>query len=336
VLKYGVIGYGYWGPNLVRVLNQAKGSTVAAVADKVPANLAKVAALYPKTVTHADGAAIINDPAIDVVAVATPVTTHYPLAAAALEAGKHVLVEKPLCGSLREAELLVELAAKKNRQIFTDHTFVYTGAVQKIAEMSEKGELGRVLYYDSTRINLGLYQHDSNVIWDLVVHDLAILQRVMPSQPTAISATAVDPMGTNFASLAYVTLFYPGNAVAHVHASWLAPVKIRQVIVGGDKSMVVYDDISPSEKIRIYDKGVEFVRDPAREHAMKVEYRIGDMRAPVIDGREALAVLVDHANECFAANTPALTSGEVGMRIVKLLELADQSAARSGVILEVK
>jgi predicted dehydrogenase len=336
VLNYGVIGYGYWGPNLVRVLNQAKGSTVVAVADKVPANLAKVAALYPKTVTHSDGAAIIADPAIDVVAVATPVSTHYPLAAAALEAGKHVLVEKPLCGSLREAEQLIELAAKKNLQIFTDHTFVYTGAVRKIADMSEKGELGRILYYDSTRINLGLYQHDSNVIWDLVVHDLAILQRVMPGQPVAISATAVDPMGTNFASLAYVTLFYPGNAVAHIHASWLAPVKIRQVIVGGDKSMVVYDDISPAEKIRIYDKGVEFVRDPAREHEMKVEYRIGDMRAPVIDGREPLGVLVEHANDCFVANKPALTSGEVGMRIVKLLELADQSAAKSGIILEVK
>jgi predicted dehydrogenase len=335
MLKVGVIGYGYWGPNLVRVFNQAKDSIVVAVADKLPASRAKVEALYPKTVTYDDAMAIIGDPAIDVVAVATPVSTHYELAAAALNAGKHVLVEKPLCSSLADAERLVELAAKKDRQILSDHTFVYTGAVQKIAEMAEGGALGRVLYYDSTRINLGLFQHDVNVIWDLVVHDLAILQRIMPEQPTAIGALALDPMGSSLASVAYVTLFYPGNAVAHVHASWLAPVKIRQVIVGGDKSMVVYDDLSPAEKIRIYDKGVEFVRDPVREHAMKVDYRIGDMRAPVIDGREALAVLAAHANECFAANKPPITSGEVGMRIVKLLELADQSARRSGAVLPV-
>jgi predicted dehydrogenase len=335
MLKYGVIGYGYWGPNLVRVFNQAKDSTVVAVADKLPANRAKVEALYPKTVTHDDAMAVINDPAIDVVAVATPVTTHYPLALAALNAGKHVLVEKPLSSSFADAERLVELAAKKNRQIFADHTFLYTGAVQKIGAMADAGELGRILYYDSTRINLGLFQHDVNVIWDLVVHDLAILQRIMPAQPTAISAQAFDPTASGLASVAYVTLFYPGNAVAHMHASWLAPVKIRQVIVGGDKSMVVYDDLSASEKIRIYDKGVEFVRDPVREHAMKVEYRIGDMRAPVIDTREALVNLADHANECFAANKPPVTSGEVGMRIVKLLELADKSAQQSGAVLQV-
>jgi predicted dehydrogenase len=338
MLKVGVIGYGYWGPNLVRVFNQAKDSTVVAVADKLPANRAKVEALYPKTVTHDDARAVINDPTIDVVAVATPVSTHYELAAAALNAGKHVLVEKPLCGSLADAERLVELAAKKNRQILADHTFVYTGAVRKIGEMSDRGELGRILYYDSTRINLGLFQHDVNVIWDLAVHDFAILQRIMPEQPTAISAQALDPLGaggSSLASVAYVTLFYPGNTVAHVHASWLAPVKIRQVIVGGDKSMVVYDDLSPAEKIRIYDKGVEFVRDPVREHAMRVEYRIGDMRAPVIDTTEALVALAKHANECFAANKPPVTSGEVGMRIVKLLELADRSAQQSGAVLSV-
>lgn len=335
MLKVGVIGYGYWGPNLVRVFNQAKNSTVVAVADRLAANRAKVEGLYPKIVTHDDAAAIINDPAIDVVAVATPVSTHYELAAAALNAGKHVLVEKPLCASLSDAERLVELAAKKNRQIFADHTFVYTGAVRRIAEMAESGELGRILYYDSTRINLGLFQHDVNVIWDLVVHDLAILQRIMPGQPTAVSALAFDPTGSGLASVAYVTMHYPENTVAHVHASWLAPVKIRQVIVGGDRSMVVYDDLSPAEKIRIYDKGVEFVRDPVREHAMKVEYRIGDMRAPVIDTREALVTLANHANECFAANKPPITSGEVGMRIVKLLELADRSAQQSGAVLSV-
>jgi predicted dehydrogenase len=270
------------------------------------------------------------------VVVATPVSTHFDLARAVLEAGKHVVVEKPLCATAAQAEALVELAACKNLQILTDHTFVYTAAVRYIAEMRIAGDLGRILYYDSTRISLGLFQSDVNVIWDLVVHDFAILQQLMPAAPVAISATALDPMGSLQASLAYVTLYYPDNTVSHVHASWLAPVKIRQIIVGGDRSMVVYDDLNPSEKIRIYNKGVEIIRDVERARALKVDYRIGDMRAPHLDGREALSVMAEHANECFAANKPALTSGEVGMRIVKLLELADQSASKSGIILEVK
>lgn len=334
MLKYGIIGYGYWGPNLARAFNQAAGSTLAAVADQQSRNRDRAASLYPKIRVFDDAHAMIRDPEIDVIAVATPVSTHFALAKAALEAGKHVVVEKPLCGSIAEAEQLVELAAKKNRQILTDHTFVYTAAVRRIAEMSAAGELGRVLYYDSTRINLGLFQSDVNVIWDLVVHDFAILQHLMPAAPVAISATALDPMGSVQTSLAYVTLYYPGNTVAHVHASWLAPVKIRQIIVGGDKSMVVYDDLNPSEKIRIYDKGVSILRDAELERSLKVDYRIGDMRAPHLDNREALAVMADHANECFAANKAPLTSGEIGLNIVRLLETADLSARQGGAILK--
>ncbi len=227
MLKYGVIGYGYWGPNLARVFNQAEGSRLAAVADRDEKSRARAAGLYPNIKVHADARELIGDPGIDVVAIATPVSTHYPLAEAALKAGKHVVVEKPLCGSYDEAARLVELAAKVGRQIVTDHTFVYTDAVRKIAEMSANGELGRILYYDSTRINLGLFQSDVNVIWDLAVHDFAILSRIMPAKPEAISATAVDPMGTATESLTYITLYYPGNTLAHMRKSRIDEVASR-------------------------------------------------------------------------------------------------------------
>ena len=333
MLKYGVIGYGYWGPNLARVFNQAEGSKLVAVADRDEKSRARAGGLYPNIVVHADARDLIADASIDVVAIATPVSTHFALAEAALKAGKHVVVEKPLCGSSDEAARLVELAAKVGRQILTDHTFVYTDAVRKIADMSANGELGRILYYNSTRINLGLFQSDVNVIWDLAVHDFAILSRIMPAKPEAIGATAIDPMGTATESLTYITLYYPGNTVAHIHASWLAPVKIRSIIIGGDRSMVVYDDVDVSEKIRIYDKGISIIKDPEVQRQMKVAYRVGDMRAPKLDGREALGVMAQHANECFTKGVAPITSGEVGLQVVRLLESAEASARKGGEII---
>jgi predicted dehydrogenase len=333
MLKYGVIGYGYWGPNLVRVLNTAKESRVIAVADQVAANRDKVAGLYPAMKVMADARELIADPAIDAVAIATPVTTHFDLAWAALDAGKHVIVEKPLCESSEKAAKLVEFAAKKQRQILVDHTFVYTGAVKKILSYSNDGRLGRVLYYDSTRVNLGLYQKDVNVIWDLAVHDFSIILQVLPGRPVGISAISSDPLKIGVEAVAQITLLYPDQVMAHVNASWLSPVKVRQVLIGGDKSMIVYDDLEPDTKIRLYDKGIEFTQDPARQHAMKVEYRVGDMLAPQIDTREALGHMAEHANDCFANNKPPLTGGEVGSKIVRLLELADRSAANRGEML---
>lgn len=332
MLRYGIVGYGYWGPNLARVFNQAEGSTLVAVADRDEKSRMRAASLYPNIAVHADARALIADPAIDVVAIATPVSTHFELARAALEAGKHVVVEKPLCGSSDEAARLVELAARVGRQILTDHTFVYTDAVRRIADMAASGELGRILYYDSTRINLGLFQSDVNVIWDLAVHDFAILSRIMPAPPEAISATAIDPMGTGTESLTYITLYYPGSTVAHIHASWLAPVKIRSIIIGGDRSMVVYDDLDVAEKIRIYDKGISVIKDTELQRQMRVAYRVGDMRAPKLDGREALSVMAEHANECFAGGVPPITSGEVGLQVVRLLESAEASARKGGQI----
>jgi len=336
MLNYGIVGYGYWGPNLTRVFNQAAGSKVLAVADQQAANRAKVKGLYPAIDVYAEASELIADTRIDAVAIATPISTHYALATAALDAGKHVIVEKPLCASSDDAARLVDLAARRNLQILVDHTFVYTGAVRKMNEVVTASKLGRVLYYDSIRINLGLYQQDMNVIWDLVVHDLAILSSVMPRRPEAVSAIYADPLKTGVPGIAYVTLFYPDNVVAHMHASWLAPVKIRQVVLGGDKSMIVYDDLNPSEKIRIYDKGVELAPSLEQAYALKVEYRHGDMLAPQVESREALAVMADHANHCFDKNIAPMTSGEVGMRIVRLLELADRSAQRNGEVLRVE
>lgn len=333
MLKYGVIGYGYWGPNLVRVLNTAKESRVIAVADQVAANRERAAGLYPAMRVTADARELIADPAIDAVAIATPVTTHFELAWAALDAGKHVIVEKPLCESSEKAARLVDFAAKKQRQILVDHTFVYTGAVKKILSYSDDGRLGRVLYYDSTRINLGLYQKDVNVIWDLAVHDFSIILQLLPGRPVGISAISSDPLRIGVEAVAQITLLYPDQVMAHVNASWLSPVKVRQVLIGGDKSMIVYDDLDPSTKIRLYDKGVEFTQDPARQYAMKVEYRVGDMLAPQVESREALATMAEHANDCFANNKPPLTGGDISTKIVRLLELADRSAQNRGEML---
>jgi len=310
MLKYGVIGYGYWGPNLVRVLNTAKESRVIAVADQVAANRARVAELYPAMKVMTDARELLADPAIDAVAI-----------------------EKPLCESSEKAAKLVEFAARKQRQILVDHTFVYTGAVRKILSYLNEGRLGRVLYYDSTRINLGLYQKDVNVIWDLAVHDFSIILQLMPGRPVGISAISSDPLKIGVEAVAQITLLYPDQVMAHVNASWLSPVKVRQVLIGGDKSMIVYDDLDPSTKIRLYDKGVEFTQDPARQYAMKVEYRVGDMLAPQVDSREALAAMAEHANDCFASNKPPLTGGDVGSKIVRLLELADRSASNRGEML---
>jgi predicted dehydrogenase len=333
MLKYGVIGYGYWGPNLVRVLNTAKDSRVVAVADQVAANREKAAGLYPAMKITDDARELIADPAIDAIAIATPVTTHFDLAWAALDAGKHVIVEKPLCESAEKAEKLVEFAAKKQRQILVDHTFVYTGAVRKVLSYRDEGRLGRVLYYDSTRINLGLYQKDVNVIWDLAVHDFSIILQLLPGRPVGISAISSDPLQIGVEAVAQITLLYPDQVMAHVNTSWLSPVKVRQILIGGDKSMIVYDDLEPDTKIRLYDKGVEFTQDPQRQHAMKVEYRVGDMLAPQVDTREALSHMAAHANECFAANKSPLTGGAVGAKIVRLLELADLSASKRGEML---
>jgi predicted dehydrogenase len=330
MLNYGVIGYGYWGPNLVRVLNGAEDSHVSIVCDRDPKRLAALQKIYPAIRTSSDPTELIADPAIDVVVIATPVSTHFPLGLAALQAGKHIFVEKPLASSTQESACLLEEAEKRHRIIFVDHTFVYTGAVRKIRDLIDAAKLGDILYYDSVRVNLGLFQSDVNVIWDLVVHDLAILERLLPDRPTAVSAIAARPIANQPEGIAYVSLYYPGDVIAHIHASWLAPVKVRQTLIGGTKRMIVYNDLDPSEKIKLYDKGVEVVTDTAEAHRMKVGYRSGDMLAPDIDGTEALVYAARHANDCFASGSQPITNGAVGHRIVTILEAADASMRDRG------
>lgn len=330
MLQYGVIGFGYWGPNLVRVLSTAERSMVKYVCEARDHRRELVAKMYPMAKVITDYRELLEDPDVDVVAIATPVSTHSRLAVEALEAGKHVFVEKPLAATVEEASHILEKAQAANRTVFVDHTFVYTEAVRKIANLIDNQELGELLYYDSTRVNLGLFQHDVNVIWDLVVHDIAILDRISPNPPTSVMAITSSPIPNQHESIAYVTLFYEKNFIAHIHASWLSPVKIRRTLIGGTRRMIVYDDLEPSEKIKIYDKGVELVHDPAASYALQVGYRSGDMVSPMINPYEALATAVSHANASFLEGVQPITSGNTGYQVVRILEAANQSAQQGG------
>jgi predicted dehydrogenase len=323
-LRYGVIGFGYWGPNIARPINQSERSRLAAIAEQDPKRRALAERDYPFARIAVDAQELIDDPELDVIAIATPISTHYPLAMAALRAGKHLFIEKPMATSSRECEELLAEAGRRKRIIFVDHTFVYTGAIRKIRQLIRAGELGRIMYYDSVRINLGLIQRDSNVIWDLIVHDLAILDYIMPDKPRAVMALGARPIAGQPESIAYMTLFYPDEVIAHVHASWLAPVKVRQTLIGGDRRMIVYNDLEPSEKIKIYDRGVDTGYGP-EAYGMRIGYRSGDMVAPQVDLTEALRTAIEDANASIIEGRPPTTDGAVGHRIVSILEAADAS-----------
>lgn len=330
MLNIGVIGYGYWGPNLVRNFAETPGVTVRAVADLDPRKRELVQRRYPAVETSADFMAVLSDPQIDAVAIATPVSTHFELAMAALKAGKHVWVEKPMTETALQARKLVDEAAKRGRVLFADHTFIYTGAVRKMAEIVAGGELGKVYYYDSIRVNLGLFQHDVNVVSDLAVHDFAILDHLLKEHPVAVSASGMTHFPGRPENLAYVTLFYDSGTIAHVNVNWLAPVKVRQVLLGGSKKMIVYDDMQPSEKIKVYDSGVSFTDDPAKIYQLRVGYRTGDMLAPKLDGSEALRVAGEHFAKCIETGATPQTDGQLGLRVVELIEAATSSMRGKG------
>lgn len=323
-LRYGVIGFGYWGPNIARPIHQSMQSRLVAIAEQDPARRALAQRDYPFTRMVVDAGELIADPEIDVVVVATPISTHYALAMAALQAGKHVFIEKPMATAAHECAALIAEAKRRDRIIFVDHTFVYTGAIRKIRDLIGAGELGRIMYYDSVRVNLGLIQRDSNVIWDLIVHDLAILDYIMPEKPHAVMALGAKPIKGQPESIAYTTLFYPDDVIAHVHASWLAPVKVRQTLIGGDRRMIVYNDLEPSEKIKIYDRGVD-TGYKSEAYGIRIGYRSGDMVAPQVDLTEALRTAIDHANACILEGTQPTTDGAAGSRVVSILEAADES-----------
>jgi predicted dehydrogenase len=333
-LRIGVIGYGYWGPNLVRNFAAGARTKVAAIADGSAHRRQVAQSQYPYIKIVEDAATLINDPDIDAVAIATPIFTHHELAKRALEAGKHVLVEKPLAPSIAQAEELAELADRQKRVLMVDHTFVYTGAVRKIREVIAAGDLGRVLYFDSVRINLGLFQPDFNVIWDLAPHDLTIMDFVL-SQTIGAQARWVSAIGVSHyarqENLAYVTIGFDDGLLAHVHVNWVAPVKTRRTIIAGAAKMLVWDDTSPVEPVKIYESSVDVQHiDKDQAYALNVQYRSGDVWSPKLDGREALATMAQtFAAACLdGASTPS--DGVVGVRIVRMLEAAQRSLEQQG------
>lgn len=330
MIKIGVIGYGYWGPNLVRNFAELGRAQVAAVADLDPKKLELVARRFPAVKTTTDFHDLLRDPEIDAVAIATPVNTHFELGMAALKAGKHLWLEKPMTETSLQARKLVDEADKRKLVLHVDHTFIYTGAVKKMNELVKAGELGRILYYDSTRVNLGLFQRDVSVISDLAVHDFSILDHLLGEQPNAVSAGGINHFPGTPENLAYITMFYDSGAIAHVNVSWLAPVKVRTVLVGGAKKMFVYDDLQPSEKLKVYDKGVSFTDDPAQIYQMRVGYRTGDMWAPKLDESEALKVESEHFLDCIERSQASTTDGRLGLRVIEVLEAATSSMKARG------
>jgi predicted dehydrogenase len=335
MIGIGVLGYGYWGPNLARNFSTAPGCSVKAVADLRQGRLDAVRGLYPAVRTTTDFAEIISAPDVDAVAIATPVSSHFDLAMAALCAGKHVLIEKPMTASTDQARRLIDEADRRNRVLFVDHTFVYTGAVRKIRELITNGSVGDLYYYDSTRVNLGLFQHDVNVLWDLAVHDLAIMDFIMPRTPVAVSATGVSHVNGGPENTAYVTAFFDNHLIGHVHANWLAPVKVRRTLIGGSQKMIVYDDLEVSEKIKVYDKGITVTESDDAAVQLRVGYRTGDMWAPQLEGAEALGVMIRHFLQCITDRTVApITGGQAGLHVVQILEAATRSMAERGRVVE--
>ena len=330
MLNVGVIGYGYWGPNLVRNFNEIESSQVVGLCDLNPKNLAKAAARYPGLKTYSDYRELVNSEDIQAIAVATPVATHYEFGMAALKAGKHLLMEKPLAASAQEGEKLIEEAEKRSLTLMIDHTFIYTGAVRKIKEYIDSGVLGKIHYYDSVRINLGLFQSDVDVLWDLAVHDLAILGYLLGKAPVSAMTSGGSHISGQQPNLAYLTLNYDDGFIAHMNVNWLAPVKIRRTIIGGAKKMVVYDDLEPSEKIKVYDKGVDLADPEQGAKELKIGYRSGDMFCPKIELTEALRTMAIHFIESITNKTRPLTDGRDGLTVLKILEAASRSLEENG------
>jgi predicted dehydrogenase len=328
-MKIGVIGYGYWGPNVVRCFNLLENADVVAVCDGDPKARKRFRHDYHNIDVVADSNKVLSSPEIDAVAIVTPVNTHYQLARKALLNGKHVFVEKPFTCSVSEAEKLIELAEKKNLRIMVDHTFLFTGAVRKIKELIDDNVLGELYYYDSLRINLGLFQHDVNVVWDLAPHDFSIMDYIIGEVPVGVSATGADHFGTGMESVAYISVFFGNNLIAHFNVNWLSPVKLRTTRIGGSKKMLVWNDLVTDEKIKVYDKGVK-VRTREGIYKLLIDYRSGDMWAPKVEMKEALKAEAAYFIECITNNKSPVNDGYAGLRVVKLIEASNKSLKRNG------
>jgi len=329
MINIGVIGFGYWGPNLVRNFNNSPGSKVIMVCDRETARRDRVSAMYPGVRTTADASVLINDPGVDAVLVATPVHSHFELAMAALQAGKHVLVEKPITSTAEQASRLIEEAAKRNLTLMVDHTFIYTGAVRKMLELVQDEEFGDLRYYDSTRVNLGLFQPDVNVLWDLAVHDLSIMSYILGRKPRGVSATGHTHLPGQPEYAAFLTVFFD-DVIAHINVNWLSPVKVRRTLVGGSRKMIVYDDLETSEKIKLYDKGITVSESDEDIRKLLIGYRTGDMWSPKLEETEALSVEAAHFVDCTEHGKPPITGGPQGLELVRILEAANISLAAKG------
>ena len=328
-LKVGLVGYGYWGPNLLRNLHETDGVQVKRCVDVRAERRAAASRRYPTVQVSAEAKEIFSDPEIDAVVLATPVFTHHALAKQALESKKHVLVEKPITRTVEEAEELIQLAKERDLILMVDHTFIYTGAVRRMKEIIDAGELGELYYLDSVRVNLGLFQHDIDVIWDLAPHDVSILTYLIPEKPQSVSAVGADHTGRGLVDVAYLTLHFPKNFIAHFHVNWLSPVKVRQNLIGGSRRMLVYDDMEPSEKVRVYDRGIQ-VRSQEGIYKALVDYRMGDVWSPKLDVREALSVECEHFADCVRTHKAPHSDGASGLQVVKILEAASASIANGG------
>ncbi len=327
-LNIGVIGYGYWGPNIVRNFHNASNAAVAAVCDLNPKSLDRVRKIYPSVATTTDPNVILNDPSIDAVAIVTPVSHHFPLAKKALENGKHVFVEKPFTRNVAEASELIELGAKKKLQIMVDHTFLFSGAVRKIRELIDGNVLGTLYYYDSTRVNLGLFQHDANVVWDLAPHDLSIIDYLIKGEPEAIVATGEKHVN-GVENIAFITVYFANKVIAHLNVNWLSPVKVRSTLIGAEKKMLVWNDLEADEKVKIYDKGVERSTD-TNDHDLRVSYRAGDLWVPRLEQVEALTRETQYFVDCILNNHTPINDGLSGLRVVQMLEAVDRSMSKRG------
>jgi len=333
MIRIGIIGYGYWGPQIVRNFCALDDCEVAVVCDKSAAALRRAQHAHPGIPVSSDIGETLSAPSLDAIAVITPVWTHFELAKAALENGKHVFVEKPFTSTAAQAVELIELAEKKNLRIMVDHTFLFTGAVKKIRQLVDEGALGRLFYYDSTRVNLGLFQHDVNVIWDLAPHDLSIMDYLIKDKVEAIVATGERHLNGH-EDIAFITVYFQNNIIAHINVNWLSPVKVRTTLIGGEKKMVVWNDLEADEKVKVYDKGVKIT---SREgvYDLLVSYRSGDMWAPRVEQTEALKAECTYFIDCIKNSTTPFNDGHAGLKVVRMLEAATESIRERGRIVRI-
>jgi predicted dehydrogenase len=329
IINIGIIGYGYWGQNIVRNFFNANHCKVYAVADERQHCRESFTRHYPSIDIRTSAEEVISDKNIDAIVIATPVSSHYDLAKKALQEGKHVLVEKPMTASVAQAKELMDLASQKGLTLMVDHTFLYTGAVQKIKQLLDEKVIGKARYFDSTRINLGLFQPDINVLWDLAAHDLSILVYLMEDEPVSVHATGISHTRNGIENIAYMTLHYNTDFIAHFHCSWTSPVKIRQTLIGGDEKMIIYNDLEPTEKVRIYDTGYNLKTEEDKKQIL-VDYRTGDVSIPKISVREALSGVAEDFIASIIEGTEPLANAASGLRVVQILEASQQSIKNKG------